>query len=183
MAISIVSDLVLDVVKAANPGARQNCPGGIAAGTVGHKLCQGVCRCRKYGQAQSGHWPLSCNGHCGGRRKCGRPRKTHRPALPSLAVPPILRRVDMAGLVLNANDPAAATGSAKAVNPKGKGLSAIRGLGSAQFRRGDAAEINGECLWRGDRRKCLALDAGRFHEPGAGKIGRHWHCLHPGEAG
>ena len=39
-----------------------------------------------------------------------------RPASPSLMEPPSLGQVDMAGLVLNAND----SGAAKAVNPKAK---------------------------------------------------------------
>ncbi len=91
MAISIVSDLVLDVVKAANPERARIAQAGLQRGQSVASAAQEFADAENTVKRNPGIGRFLVNGHCGRCRERGQPGKTRRTALPSLPDPPMPR--------------------------------------------------------------------------------------------
>jgi peptidoglycan hydrolase FlgJ len=119
MAISIVSDLVLDVVKAANPERARIAQAGLQRGQSVASAAQEFADAEKSVKRNPGIGRFLSTDIVGDVINAANPAKLTN-SIAKLAGPSDAARVDMASLVLNASDPASATGSIKPVNPKEK---------------------------------------------------------------
>jgi Rod binding domain-containing protein len=119
MAISIVSDLVLDVVKAANPERARIAQAGLQRGQSVASAAQEFADAEKTVKRNPGIGRFLSTDIVGDVINAANPAKLTN-SIAKLAGPSDAARVDMASLVLNASDSAAATGSIKPVNPKEK---------------------------------------------------------------
>ena len=115
MAISIVSDLVLDVVKAANPERARIAQAGLQRGQSVASAAHEFADAEKSVKRNPGIGRFLTTDIVGEVVNAADPAKL-RTSIAQLNGTSSLGRVDMAGLVLNANE----TGATKAVNPKEK---------------------------------------------------------------
>ena len=115
MAISIVSDLVLDVVKAANPERARIAQTGLQRGQSVASAAHEFADAEKSVKRNPGIGRFLTTDIVGEVVNAADPAKL-RTSIAQLNGTSSLGRVDMAGLVLNANE----TGATKAVNPKEK---------------------------------------------------------------
>lgn len=115
MAISIVSDLVLDVVKAANPERARIAQAGLQRGQSVTNPGRDFADAENTVKRNPGIGRFLATDIVGDVVNAADPAKL-KTSIAQLAGTSSLGRVDMAGLVLNAND----ADAAKAVNPKEK---------------------------------------------------------------
>ena len=115
MAISIVSDLVLDVVKAANPERARIAQTGLQRGQSVASAAHEFADAEKTVKRNPGIGRFLTTDIVGDVVNAADPAKL-RTSIAQLNGTSSLGRVDMAGLVLNANE----TGATKAVNPREK---------------------------------------------------------------
>lgn len=119
MAISIVSDLVLDVVKAANPERARMAQAGLQQGPAATDSGRAFAEAENTVKRNPGIGRFLATDIVGDVINAAEPAKLQT-SIAKLNGTSSLGRVDMAGLVLNASGPAAATGSIEAANPKAK---------------------------------------------------------------
>jgi flagellar protein FlgJ len=115
MAISIVSDLVLDVVKAANPERARIAQAGLQRGQSATNPAKAFADAENTVKRNPGIGRFLTTDIVGDVVNAADPAKLQT-SIAKLGGTSSLERVDMAGLVLNAND----ADTAKAVNPKEK---------------------------------------------------------------
>lgn len=119
MAISIVSDLVLDVVKAANPERAKIAQAGLQRGQSVANSAREFADAENTVKRNPGIGRFLTTDIVGDVVNAADPAKL-KTSIAQLNGTSSLGRVDMAGLVLGTNDSAAATGASKAANPKEK---------------------------------------------------------------
>lgn len=115
MAISIVSDLVLDVVKAANPERARIAQAGLQRGPAATSSVREFAEAENTVKRTTGIGRFLETDIVGDVVNAADPAKLQT-SVAKLNGTTSLGQVDMAGLVLNAND----SGAAKAANPKAK---------------------------------------------------------------
>ena len=115
MAISIVSDLVLDVVKAANPERARIAQAGLQRGPAAASSAREFADAENTVKRTSGIGRFLATDIVGDVVNAADPAKLQT-SIAKLNGTTSLGQMDMAGLVLNAND----SGAAKAANPKAK---------------------------------------------------------------